>query len=167
VPSLHVMHSVLIIHYSVKRITGWRRHRPWELFQETICRHLDTYLHHQCIPEFNFIWCNICVLFDFAGMKKKTGTSHKCFKLKVRLLGLSFKFWLLLYAHRHWSILGLLYWHQRTSWWLWGSKYGYCPILVLNQRPFNHWPKALTNYTDRAHWDCCMHNCASTINNFI
>jgi hypothetical protein len=21
-------------------------------------------------------------------------------------------------------------WHQRTSWWLWGSKYGHCPIRV-------------------------------------
>jgi hypothetical protein len=43
-----------------------------------------------------------------------------------------------------------LNWHQRTSWWLWGSKYGHCPIRVSNQRPFDHWPYTLTNCANRA-----------------
>jgi hypothetical protein len=44
-----------------------------------------------------------------------------------------------------------LYRHQRTRCWLWGSKYGHCPIRVLNQRPFYHWPNPLINCANRAH----------------
>jgi hypothetical protein len=28
-------------------------------------------------------------------------------------------------------------WHQRTSWWLWGTKYGNCPIKVSKQLPLD------------------------------
>jgi hypothetical protein len=54
--------------------------------------------------------------------------------------------WLLLYAHRHRSMLGVAG-HIRTpanQLRLWGSKYGYCPIRVSNHWPFDHWSNVLT-----------------------
>jgi hypothetical protein len=69
---------------------------------------------------------------------------------------LLFFFWLLLYAHRHRSILGaaghiILILTPANQLMVMGlKKYGHCPIQVLNQGPFDHWPNALTTCANRA-----------------
>jgi hypothetical protein len=64
-------------------------------------------------------------------------------------------FWLLLYAHRHQSILGaaghIILTPANHLMVMGLNIIGHCPIRVSNQGPFDHWPNALINCANRSH----------------